>query len=92
MDKTCVNCKFSGIRLGVPQCNHAGHCLNYDYFEAKETIEVSRAKYEMQKDSIDSYAEFYSKMVLALGFPSDCLPCTELDEKMLKKVSELMAL
>ena len=36
MDRICVNCKFTGIRLGVPQCNHTGHCLNYNCFEPRE--------------------------------------------------------
>ena len=43
------------------------------------------------KDATASYAEFYDKMVIALGFSPESNPCTELDEMMLQKVYELMS-
>lgn len=58
MDRTCVNCKFTGIMLGVPVCNHTGHCLNYDYFEPKEMIKVSRTAHENMKYALEIICKF----------------------------------
>jgi len=40
-------------------------------------------------DALVSYGEFYDKAVIALGFSSASLPSQEMDDKMLKKISDL---
>ena len=57
-DKTCVNCKYTGIMIGVPVCNHKGHCLNYDYFQERETKE---SKYRKALESIVNAPPFMNK-------------------------------
>lgn len=40
-------------------------------------------------DAMESYGEFYDKAVIALGFTSDSLPSTDMDNKMLKRISDM---
>lgn len=42
------------------------------------------------QDAMESYGEFFDKMVIALGYSSATLPCEEADNMMIKKVSDLL--
>jgi hypothetical protein len=66
--------------------------------QQKETIEAVLIEYEKMKraeegnfavDSMESYAEFYEKAVVALGFSIESLPSSEMDDMMLERISEL---
>lgn len=59
MDNTCHNCKWLQYMFG---CTADKTCLNYDCFEPKEMIEVSRSEYESLKDRLDDYRKDYIKV------------------------------
>lgn len=44
---------------------------------------------DMVRDALNSYAEFYDRVVVALGFSKESLPSTELDEMMIGKITQL---
>lgn len=45
----------------------------------------------MAGDAVDSYAEFYQRCCKAVGLPGDCNPCAEVDEIILRALSEKAA-
>ena len=55
MDKTCNDCKWLRYMFG---CQSGRLCLNYDCFEPKEMIEVSRAEYNKMKSALETICKF----------------------------------
>lgn len=65
---------------------------NYWIFEQTSLLDNSPKVGSFAIDAMESYAEFYDKAVVALGFSSATLPSEEADDMMLKRVSDLFLL
>lgn len=62
---------------------------NYWIFEQTLLLDETAKIESLAQDAADSYSGFYDKAVIALGFSSASLPSEEMDQKMLKKISDL---
>lgn len=62
---------------------------NYWIFEQTNLLEESSKIGSFSVDAMESYGGFYDRAVVALGFSSSSLPSEEMDQKMLKKISDL---
>jgi len=61
-----------------------------DYWIFEQSYLLSEPKVgSLASDSAESYAEFYDKAMVALGFSSASLPSSEMDNLMLEKISDL---
>ena len=61
----------------------------YWIFEQTNLFEAPAKIGSLAQDAADSYGEFYDKCMVALGFSSACLPSSEMDDMMLRKISDL---
>lgn len=62
---------------------------DYWIFEQTLLLNESAKVGSLAVDATKSYGEFYDKAVIALGFSSASLPSEEMDQRMLKKISDL---
>jgi len=62
---------------------------NYWIFEQTLLLDESAKVESFAVEAMESYGGFYDKAVIALGFSSASLPSEEMDNKMLKKISDL---
>lgn len=62
---------------------------NYWIFEQTNLFNEPVKVGSLASDAMESYAEFYDKAMIALGFSSASLPSEEMDNLMLEKISDL---
>lgn len=62
---------------------------DYWIFEQTLLLDETATVGSFAVDAMESYGGFYDKAVIALGFSSASLPSEEMDQKMLKKISDL---
>lgn len=62
---------------------------DYWIFEQTSLLDNSPKVGSLAGDAMESYGGFYDKAVVALGFSSASLPSEEMDQMMLKKISDL---
>jgi len=62
---------------------------DYWIFEQTNLFDTSAKVGSLASDAMESYAEFYDKAVVALGFSSGALPSQQMDDMMLERITEL---
>jgi len=62
---------------------------DYWIFEQTNLFDTSAKVGSLASDAMESYAEFYDKAVVALGFSSGALPSQQMDDMMLERIAEL---